>query len=171
MTFIYTRCPLPTSVAGQRGVRFHPRRIGQITRGLQPNSSVEYQSGPADTTAPVLRKYGLAYLGDDPIQALGIRLHHAIGSAKLATAFGFEYFQDGNQIAHTMSTILIAPDGTVAKNWSGPDWKTPEVLAAVREAGKYTANLQPQATRTEGGKRGQVEDIHVLARTTAGERR
>jgi protein SCO1/2 len=53
---------------------------------------------------------------------------------KLAATFGLEYFQQNNQISHSMSTVLLAPDGTVAKSWPGNEWKTSEVTAALRQA-------------------------------------
>ena len=31
---------------------------------------------------------------------------------KLASAFGLQYYEQNNQISHSMSTILLAPDGT-----------------------------------------------------------
>src|SRR5260370_16164058 len=53
---------------------------------------------------------------------------------KLAQAFGLEYFQQDNQIVHSMNTVLLGPDGNVAKSWEGNEWKTGDALAALQEA-------------------------------------
>jgi hypothetical protein len=53
---------------------------------------------------------------------------------KLASAFGLEYYEQNNQISHSMSTILLAPDGSVKQIWPGNEWKTSEVLAAIKNA-------------------------------------
>jgi len=54
--------------------------------------------------------------------------------SKLAQAFGLEYFQQDNQIVHSMNTVLLGPDGNVAKSWEGNEWKTGDALAALQEA-------------------------------------
>lgn len=159
VTFIYTRCPLPA---------YCPRVSGQFA-AMQDElvkSPADYDNthflsisfDPKYDTPPVLRKYGLAYLGDPS----GFK-HWEFASTtpsdlrRLATAFGFEFFEDGNQIAHTLSTILIAPDGNVVHNWSGSDWKTSDVLTAIRETEKYQQNAQPQSAQSldSGGARAE----------------
>ena len=91
---------------------------------------------PNYDTAPVLRRYGLAYLKDD---ASGFANWDFVSTSpadlqRLASAFGLEYSVQNNQIVHSMSTILLAPDGTVKQIWPGNQWKTSEVLAALKNA-------------------------------------
>ena len=83
-----------------------------------------------------MRKYGLAYLKDD---ASGFQQWDFVSTnpadlQKLASAFGLEYYEQNNQISHGMSTVLLAPDGTVRQVWPGNEWKTSEVLAALKDA-------------------------------------
>jgi cytochrome oxidase Cu insertion factor (SCO1/SenC/PrrC family) len=52
---------------------------------------------------------------------------------QLASAFDLVYFQQDNQIVHSMDTVLIAPDGTVAQTWSDNDWTTADMLSAVEK--------------------------------------
>ena len=61
---------------------------------------------------------------------------------KIAAACGLEYYTQNNQISHSMSTILLGPDGAVVKSWPGNDWRTPEVSTAVEQATTVTRALQ-----------------------------
>ncbi|MFZ3340126.1 MAG: SCO family protein [Terriglobales bacterium] len=142
VTFIYTRCPMPN---------FCPRLSSQFAR-IQS----ELKKNPADyaktqlltisfdpkyDTPAVLRKYGLAYLEGDP-SGFG---HWEFASTdpadlrRLAQAFGLEYEEEENQIVHTMSIVLIAPNGTVAKYWS-TDWTWPELMGSLQQAAGATAH-------------------------------
>jgi len=46
----------------------------------------------------------------------------------VAGFFGLDYYPQGNQIVHSLRTALIAPDGRVAKAYSGNEWKPADVL-------------------------------------------
>ena len=50
----------------------------------------------------------------------------------LVSSFGLSYSDEAGQINHSMNTILIAADGTVANMWPGNDWQSSEVLAVMR---------------------------------------
>jgi protein SCO1/2 len=137
LTFIYTRCPFPT---------FCPlisSEFATIQNDLAKNPTdynrthlVSISLDPDYDTSSVLHKYGLAYLRDD---ASGFAHWDFVSTSpadlqKLALAFGLEYFKQNNQISHSMSTILLAPDGSVRQIWPGNDWTTSEVLTALRNA-------------------------------------
>jgi protein SCO1/2 len=136
VTFLYTRCPSPS---------FCPRLTSQFARIQQElkKSPADYNNthlitisfDPKYDRPPVMRKYGLAYLDGD---ATGFS-HWDFASTsemdlgRLAQAFGLQYEQQDNRIAHNMSIVLIAPDGTVANFWS-TTWTTPELLEALQQA-------------------------------------
>ena len=138
ITFIYTRCPMPT---------FCPRLSGQFAKiqddlaktpvDFAKTHLVTISFDPKYDTPPVLRKYGLAYLDNDPA---GFS-HWDFASAKegdlrkIADAFGLEYFEEDNQIAHSMVIVLMSPEGTVAKYWS-TEWTTVELEDALRQREK-----------------------------------
>jgi len=135
VTFIYTRCPMPN---------FCPRLSSQFAKihdELKKNPGdyskthlLTISFDPKYDTAPVLRKYGLAYLDDD---ASGFA-HWDFAStnptdmAHIAQAFGLQYEEQDNQISHTMNIVLIAPDGTVAKLWS-TDWTWTELMESMQQ--------------------------------------
>ncbi len=133
VTFIYTRCPLPD---------FCPRissHFAAIHQQLEKQPDVYAKThllsisfDPDYDTPPVLKKYGLAYL-DDP-GGFG-QWDFASPATRdlplLAQAFNLYYSPDGNQIAHSMETVLISPDGKVKENWSDNEWRVDDVLAAL----------------------------------------
>ncbi len=137
LTFIYTRCPLPTfcPLISSEFAEIH-NDLAQTPPIYQKTHLLSVSLDPNYDTAPILRKYGLAYLKDD---ASGFQQWDFVSTnppelQKLASAFGLEYYEQNNQISHSMSTILLAPDGTVKQIWPGNEWKTSEVLAALKNA-------------------------------------
>jgi len=136
VTFIYTRCPMPD---------FCPRLSSQFARihnelkkdpqDYDKTHLLTISFDPKYDTPAVLRKYGLGYLeGDksgfshwDFASTNPTELRH------LAQAFGLEYEGEDDQISHTMSIVLIAPDGTVAKFWS-TDWTWTELMKTALNA-------------------------------------
>ena len=137
LTFIYTRCPFPTfcPLISSEFAAIHSD-LAQTPPVYGKTHLLSVSLDPSYDTAPVLRKYGLAYLKDD---ASGFANWDFVSTSpadlqRLASAFGLEYSVQNNQIVHSMSTILLAPDGTVKQIWPGNQWKTSEVLAALKDA-------------------------------------
>jgi protein SCO1 len=136
VTFIYTRCPLPTACPL---ITSHFARVNKALLAAPKVRAathlVSITLDPAYDTPAVLRNYGLAYLNNDPAgfahwefaAAAPADLQH------LAAAFGLQYEWQNNQIVHTMQTILIAPDGRVARTWSGSAWDPEEIAATTRD--------------------------------------
>ena len=135
ITFIYTRCPMPT---------FCPRLSGQFAKiqddlaktpvDFAKTHLVTISFDPKYDTPPVLRKYGLAYLDNDPtgFSHWDFASTNAGDLRKIADAFGLEYFEEDNQISHSMVIVLMSPEGMVAKYWS-TEWTTVELEDALRQ--------------------------------------
>ena len=135
ITFIYTRCPMPA---------FCPRLSSQFARihedlaktpgDYDKTHLLTISFDPKYDTARVPRKYGLAYLDN---HAEGFA-HWDFASAdpsdmrRIADAFGLEYFEEDNQISHSMDIVLLTPYGTVAKYWS-TEWTAAELETALRQ--------------------------------------
>jgi len=141
VTFIYTRCPVPT---------FCPRLSSQFARihselkttpdDYSKTQLLTISFDPKYDTPAVLRKYGLAYLEGD---ASGFSQWDFASTKdtdvrRLAQAFGLDYQEQDNQISHTMNIALIAPDGTLVRSWS-TEWTADELLKALRQAAHRSA--------------------------------
>jgi len=137
LTFVYTRCPFPDYCpllsrqfsAMQRELAANPGEYKEthlISISLDPNYD----------KPPVLREYGLKYMDHDPNGFL----HWDFVSTTpadlqtLVASFGLQYSDQDSQINHSMNTILLARDGTVAQMWPGNEWQTSEVLDVTRHA-------------------------------------
>jgi protein SCO1/2 len=137
LTFIYTRCPLPTfcPLISSEFAAIQ-KEMAETPEDYKKTHLVSISLDPDYDTPPVLRKYGLAYLLDD---ASGFAHWDFVATTpadlqKLASAFGLQYVEQNNQISHSMDTILLSSDGKVAETWPGNEWKTSEVAAALKKA-------------------------------------
>jgi protein SCO1 len=141
LTFIYTRCPFPDYcpllsrqfAAIQKELAKNPedyKRTHLISVSLDPNYD----------KPPILREYGLSYMEHDPkeFQHWDFVSTTQEDLQKLVGGFGLEYSDEDSQISHSMNTILLAPDGTVANMWPGNEWQTSEVLDVMRHASTRT---------------------------------
>lgn len=138
VTFIYTRCPMPN---------FCPRLSSQFARihnELKKNPEdygkthlLTISFDPKYDTSAVLRKYGLAYLdgNESGFSQWDFASTDPADLRRLARAFGLEYEEEDNQITHTMSLVLIAPDGRVAKFWS-TNWTWTELMQNLQQAAR-----------------------------------
>lgn len=137
LTFIYTRCPFADfcPLVSNEFAAIE-RELRKTPGDYQRTHLVSISLDPAFDKPPVLRKYGLGYLRDDPTGfAHWDFVATAPGELKtLAAAFGLTYYSENNLITHSLRTILLAPDGTVAKVWSGNQWRKQELLDALRQA-------------------------------------
>jgi len=136
INFIYTRCPLP---------EFCPRLSNQfstIREHLAKTPAVRDKAhllsisiDPKNDTAAMLRKYGLSYLDNDPTHFSQWEFAFTSPSnlRNLADSFGLEYFEDNEQIVHSINIVLVAPEGTVSQYW-GQNATAAQLEAALRES-------------------------------------
>lgn len=136
LTFIYTRCPMPTFCPrlSSQFAKIH-NELKKVSKDYDGTHLLTVSFDPKYDTAPVLRKYGLAYLDGDEtgFSHWDFAYTDATDLRRLAEAFGLQYEEQDNQIAHTMSIVLIGPDERVVKSWS-VEWTSEELLEALRNA-------------------------------------
>ena len=135
LTFVYTRCPFPDYCP------LLSRQFSAIQKELAQNSDdynrthlISVSLDPNYDKPPILRQYGLSYIEHDP---KGFQHWDFVSTTpqdlqKLVGSFGLEYSNEDSQISHSMNTILLAPDGTVANMWPGNEWKPDEAADAMR---------------------------------------
>lgn len=134
LTFIYTRCPLPEYCT------LMSNNFAQIDRQLQQNPEVYARThllsisiDPKFDTPQVLRSYGAAHTERYEDETF---THWEFASGDqvkdLAQFFGLRYFADQDQIVHGLKTVIVKPDGTVAKVYTGNDWNPEDVTNELK---------------------------------------
>ena len=132
LTFIYTRCPLPEYCT------LMSNQFAEIDKELQKNPSLYARThllsisfDPEHDTPEVLRSYGAAHTGQFSAESFA-HWEFVTGSPQevkdIAQFFGLRYFQDSDQIVHSLRTAIIAPDGRIYKIYNGNEWKPDEAL-------------------------------------------
>lgn len=136
LTFIYTRCPLPDYCA------LMSDNFAQIDKKLSMDPllfkrthllSISFDA-EHDTPA-VLRSYGAAYTerySNETFAHWEFATSTADEIKRAAAFFGLSYLRDGDQIVHSLRTVLIRDDGRIGRIYSGNDWKPGDVVEDIR---------------------------------------
>lgn len=136
LTFIYTRCPLPEYCT------LMSNNFAQIDRQLQQNPDVYARThllsisiDPKYDTPQVLRSYGAAHTERYENETFA---HWEFASGDqvkdLAQFFGLRYFTENDQIMHGLKTVIVSPDGKVAKIYSDNTWKVDDVVNDLKQS-------------------------------------
>ena len=136
LTFIYTRCPVPDyCTLMSNNFADVDRELGQDPELYAKTHLLSISIDPEYDTAKVLRSYGAAHTGRYQKETFA-HWEFAAGTKDqvkdIAGYFGLQYFPDQDQIIHGLRTVIINPDGKVAKIYSGNEWKPEEVVADLR---------------------------------------
>ena len=133
MTFIYTRCPLPT---------FCPlmdRHFATLQKTLKSDPAlknvklVTVSFDPTTDTPAVLKKHGKSLDADftrwtfltgdrDDVDQFGARFGVSVSRA----------LNDARDIAHNLRTAIIDGNGKLVKIYTGNDWSPDQVLGDLR---------------------------------------
>jgi protein SCO1 len=136
LTFIYTRCPLP------KFCELMSTNFAELDKQFAADQKLQDAThllsitiDPAYDTPKVLRSYGAAYTGKYTEEKFG---HWEFATGKpdeikrIAEFFGLTYFEEKQQITHSLRTAIISPDGKVVKVYDGNDWNPSDVFADVQ---------------------------------------
>lgn len=134
LTFIYTRCPLPEYCT------LMSNNFAKVDRQLEQDANLYAKThllsisiDPGYDTPQVLRSYGAAHTEryqDEKFQHWEFASGEQVKEA--AQFFGLKYFADQDQIIHGLRTVIIAPDGKVAKVYTDNTWKPEEVVDELK---------------------------------------
>jgi protein SCO1/2 len=147
LTLIYTRCPFPDFcprvshefAAIDRQVRADPARYGK-THLL----SVSFD--PVHDTPKVLRAYGFSSAGSKDPALFKHWEFSAIPASELPTFAGYfalTYKEEGGLITHSLSTVVISPDGKIFRWYHGGDWRASDLLQDIAAAAHPSAPIAP----------------------------
>lgn len=138
MTFIYTRCPLAD---------FCPRmsrNFAEIDRKLAADPALYKQThllsvsfDPEYDTPQVLRSYGSSYTGKYTNETFQHWDFAAPSKADLAPVLRFfdvgATSEKDRTITHSLSTLVIGPDGKVFKWYPTNDWTPDQIVNDVKQ--------------------------------------
>jgi protein SCO1/2 len=134
VTFIYTRCPIPTFcplmdrhfVAIQNRLKTEP--------ALRHVQLVSVSFDPIADTPPVLKKHA-ATLGADP-RYWTFLTGQRDEIDKFAARFGVAITREVNDpldISHNLRTAIVDTKGALVKAYTGNEWTPDQVLADLRQ--------------------------------------
>jgi protein SCO1/2 len=137
LTFIYTRCPMPDQCT------LMSTNFAQIDRALSQDAGLYEKThllsvsfDPSYDTPQVLRSYGAAHTERYQNETFA-HWEFAGGTTeqvrKIAEYFGLTYYPEKDQIIHALRTVIVKPDGKIAKIYSGNDWKIEDVLDEMKK--------------------------------------
>jgi protein SCO1 len=137
LTFIYTRCPDPEfcTLMSDNFAQIE-RQLGQEPELYAKTHLLSITIDPAHDEPKVLRSYGAAHTERYDNETFA-HWEFATGTNEqvrdIAGYFGLTYFPENNQIRHALRTVIVGPDGKVAKIYSGNEWKTDEVVGELKK--------------------------------------
>jgi protein SCO1/2 len=137
LTFIYTRCPVPDyCTLMSNNFAQIDRELGQNPELYAKTHLLSISIDPAYDTPKVLRSYGAAHTGRYQNETFA-HWEFAAGTKEqvkdIAGYFGLTYFPDKDQIIHGLRTVIVNPEGKVAKIYSGNEWQPGEAVEMLRK--------------------------------------
>ena len=139
VTFIYTRCPLPDyCIRMSRNFATIQQQLAANPRLYNQTHLLSVSFDPAYDTPKVLRNYGNLYTGEHAEQAFSHWDFAVPPASELDTVD--EFFDVGvssgsnNTLTHSLSTVVIAPDGRIVRWYPNNDWAPSAVLEDVKQA-------------------------------------
>jgi protein SCO1/2 len=132
ITFIYTRCPIPTFcpmmdrhfAAVQKEVRGDPALASRV-------KLVSVSFDPAYDTPTVLRAHA-AKVGAQP-ETWSFLTGPRDNVDRFASRFGVSLGRDTpEEITHNLRTAVVRPDGRLARVFTGNDWTPAQLLEALK---------------------------------------
>ena len=137
LTFIYTRCPIPDyCTLMSNNFAQVDRALGQDPEAYEKTHLLSISIDPAHDTPPVLRSYGAAHTERYQNETFA---HWEFAAAnnnetrKMAEFFGLRYYPQKDEIIHGLRTVIVTPQGKVAKIYTDNKWTPEEVIEELKK--------------------------------------
>jgi protein SCO1 len=139
LTFIYTRCPIPEfCTLMSNNFAQVDRVLGQDAQLYEKTHLLSISIDPAYDTPQVLRSYGAAHTERYQKETFA---HWEFAAAtddetkKMAEFFGLRYYPEKDQIIHGLRTVIVNPEGKIAKVYTTENkWTPEEVVSELRKS-------------------------------------
>jgi protein SCO1 len=140
LTFIYTRCPLADYCPLATHNFAEIEKALAKTPGAYAKTHLLSISFDSDHDTPeVLRNYSRSFMAKPAYGHWEFATIPKSSRAEVASYFNLFLNEEGGQITHSMTTALIAPDGSVRRWYSSNDWKPADVLADLAQSAVATS--------------------------------
>jgi len=133
LTFIYTRCPLPDYCPAV-DKKFHA--LADAINSVRSRSEVvrllSVSFDPEHDTPETLRNHAQLQGAKPPLWTFAVASHEEL--RKVGERLGLIYGPMPTEIRHNMVTVVIAPDGTLARldtGAAGKSWTPTEMLKTI----------------------------------------
>ena len=132
ITFVYTRCPLPTYCPLTNRNFKEAQNLLQKMEAGSNWQLVSITLDPEHDTPEQLANFA---------QALDVDEKHWVWATapvenvrKFGSLFGLEFHPGGSQITHNLRTVVVDPQGRLSQVFSGNQWTPQELASAMRKA-------------------------------------
>ena len=132
ITFIYTRCPLPTYCPlMNRNFQTAQDLLGRLDLTKRCHF-LSISLDPAHDTPDVLRAYAESYHAD--AEHWSFATGEEASLRELATAVGLRFTVVNGQITHNLCTLVVDTEGRIQRIYRGNSWTAQDLAAAMRAA-------------------------------------
>lgn len=130
LTFIYTRCPLPEFCpAVDAKFAELARRISTVPARADRIRLLSVSFDPEHDTPEVLAAHASRRGAKPPLWTFAVAGPEELG--KVAEPLGLTYVTGTREIEHNLRTVVIGPDGKLARVEPGPGWSPADLLGTA----------------------------------------
>jgi protein SCO1/2 len=132
ITFIYTRCPLPTYCPL---INRHFQTAQRLLERLSPNYKGRFLSismDPQHDTPAILTSYAKGYEADKARWNFAVTTEETLRT--VGDSIGLEIKRTGDQLDHNLRTVVIDSSGRLRHVFRGNTWTPQELAAEMRAA-------------------------------------
>jgi protein SCO1/2 len=133
-TFFFSSCPLPDFCPRMNHNLEAARKILSTATNAPDNwQLLSISFDPGFDTPQILSGYARFYRGDDTNRWLFL-VASTNTLASLAPKVDLSFWREGGTLSHNMRTVVIDPQGRIARQFDGNEWTAKELVDAITAA-------------------------------------